>query len=43
MLNLETAMQRMLLMMQNALPMTTPMPSDRPETAAAEWDDPWNN
>jgi hypothetical protein len=42
-LNLETAMQRMLLMMQNALPMTTPMPSDRPETAAAEWDDPWNN
>ena len=43
MLNLETAMQRMLIMMQNAMPLTSPVPTNIPESAAAEWDDPWNN
>eukprot|EP00435_Cladocopium_sp_Y103_P012700 s1358_g3.t1 len=43
MLSLEDAMRRMLMMMQDAMPTSHPMPSDHPETAAAEWDDPWNN
>ena len=43
MLNLENAMQRMLHLMQNAMPLQPAMPADHPDSAVAEWDDPWNN
>ena len=43
MLSLETAMQRMLMMMQTAMHNQQPMPANQPDTGAAEWDDPWNN
>jgi hypothetical protein len=44
MLNMENAMQRLIaLMSQNTMGADRPMPTGIPETATAEWDDPWNN
>ena len=43
MLNLEGAMQRMIAMMQNVMPMTRQTPVATPELDTAVWDDPWNN
>lgn len=43
MTGLETAMQRMIaLMSQGQMMQPHPVPSTMPETATAEWEDPWN-
>ena len=43
MLNLETAMQRMLMMLQNAMPLQTSGPPPHLDAVDSVWDDPWNN
>ena len=44
MLNMENAMQRLIaLMSQSTMGADRPMPAGIPETATAEWDEPWNN